>query len=338
MKLKRVELEATGEQSIAVYEQGEWVPLKSALRQPGMIKEKTYSALEEPASDMIAFLAGGSTVRNLAQEVVSSYIKRRKHVPVSLRDIPLLPFQPRSYRDFMLYERHVIDAGRGYAKRFLPKSYRIITVFEKTTGKPFPALKPKHIWYKKPIYYMGNHINFYPDRSLISWPYYTNALDYECELGVIIAKPLKNASEDEAVSAIGGFTILNDFSARDVQREEMESGFGPVKAKNFANAMAETVITPDVILPVIENLTARVFINGELKNEGTTAGPQHSIGEAIAYSSSGEQVVPGEFMATGTIPGCSGMESGNWIRPGDVLRLEIDHIGSLTSTIGPRQV
>ena len=334
MKLKRVELEATGEKSIAIWEEGEWVPLISALRALGIFRKKPYALLEEAADDVIMFLSGGDTLRTLARDLVSSHISRKKRIPVSLRNIPLLPFQPRSYRDFMLFERHVIDAGRGYAKRFLPKSSGVLSLYEKTTGRTFPKLKPKSIWYKKPIYYMGNHLNFYPDESLIPWPSYTKALDYECELGIIIAKPIKNASEEEAEAAIGGFTILNDFSARDVQREEMESGFGPVKAKNFANAIAEVIVTPDEILPDLDNLTARVFINGELKNEGTTAGPQHSLQKAIAYASLEEQIVPGEFMASGTIPGCSGMESGNWLQPGDILRLEIDKIGSLTSTIG----
>ncbi len=145
----------------------------------------------------------------------------------------ILPFHPRSYRDFMLYEAHFINAARGFVKKYMPKLAPAIAMYEKAFKKPFPKLKPKNRWYTYPIYYMGNHLNFVTDKCIIKIPEYTRELDYELELGAVITAPLKNASPEEAENAIGGFVVFNDFSARDVQLEEMDSGFGPMKTKNM---------------------------------------------------------------------------------------------------------
>jgi 2-keto-4-pentenoate hydratase/2-oxohepta-3-ene-1,7-dioic acid hydratase in catechol pathway len=114
----------------------------------------------------------------------------------------------------------------------------------------------------------------------------------------------------------------------------MTSGFGPVKSKNFANAMSAELVTADEILPRLTELQAEVRINGSSRGRGNTAGPQHSLGEMVAYASLGERVLPGELLATGTIPGCSGMETGQWLSPGDEIELDIAGIGTLRNVIG----
>jgi len=233
----------------------------------------------------------------------------------------------------MLYEEHLVNASRGFAKRFMPGTYRVLAAYEKMTGRTFPMLKPKKIWYRKPIYYMGNHLSFVTEGETIPIPSYCTELDYELELGFLISRPLRNASPDEALGAVGGFVILNDFSARDVQKDEMTSGFGPVKAKNFANAISAVVVTADEIVPHLDEMTAEVRINGDLVGTGSSGGRQHSIGEAIAYASLDEEIYPGEFMASGTIPGCSGMENGHMLKSGDKIELRLERIGTLTNTI-----
>ena len=159
-------------------------------------------------------------------------------------------------------------------------------------------------------------------------------LDYELELGAVICRPLHDATPEQALQAIGGFVVVNDLSARDVQYPEMTSGFGPVKSKNFANAMSAQLVTADEILPRVAELDVAVRINGEPCGRGNTAGMQHSIGEMVAYASVGERVVPGELLATGTIPGCSGMETGQWLHAGDEIELEIQGVGTLRNVIG----
>jgi 2-keto-4-pentenoate hydratase/2-oxohepta-3-ene-1,7-dioic acid hydratase in catechol pathway len=246
---------------------------------------------------------------------------------------PLLPFQPASYRDFMLYERHVIDATRGYVRRFMPRALPLALGWERLTRRTFPAFRPKPLWYRQPIYYMGNYLAFVADGSQIRWPAYAQVLDYELELGFVLTKPLVDANPAEAEAAIGGFVVFNDWSARDVQRAEMDSGFGPQKAKHFCNAMSAVLVSADEILPRWQSLSGRVRINGRTVAEVSTAGPRYSLGEALAHASRGETLHPGEFFATGTLPGGSGMENGHYPAPGDTVELELDGVGRLSNRV-----
>jgi len=93
----------------------------------------------------------------------------------------------------MLSEQHYLDAGRGYLRRFRPKLARFVRAYERVMGT-FPALKPKPLWYKELICYLGNHLNFVTDGALVAFPPYSQPLDYELELGFFIVQPLKNAS------------------------------------------------------------------------------------------------------------------------------------------------
>lgn len=245
----------------------------------------------------------------------------------------LLPFQPLSFRDFMLYESHVINATRGYVRRFMPGSYRIARLYEGVTGKTFPRFRPSGLWYKQPIYYMSNHLTFVPSGTPLHCPSYSQALDYELELGVVLGKPLFNATPEEALSAIGGFVVINDVSARDIQRAEMESGFGPQKTKHFCSSMSETLVTPDEVLPQVDSLKAWIRLNNKEIIATSTAGMFHSLGEALAHASKEEHLYPGELFGSGTLPGGSGMENGHWLKEGDTLELEVEHVGTIVHTV-----
>lgn len=231
-----------------------------------------------------------------------------------------LPFQPRSFRDFMLHGQHVIDASRGLARRFLPTAYRAARLLEGITGRTFPAFKPRPLWYKQSIYYFGSHLNFVPSGTPIRSPSYSHALDYELELGFVLSKPLFNATVDE---------VLNDLSARDVQRAEMASGFGPQKSKHFLSSMSELAVTADELLEDVADLKASILINGKEICSTTTANMRYSIGEVLSNASKDEQLFPGELFGTGTLPGGSGVENGHWLKPGDFLQLRIDRIGEI---------
>ncbi len=246
----------------------------------------------------------------------------------------LLPFQPASFRDFMLYEQHVLDASRGLVRRFHPGQYRLVETVETITRRTFPLLKPKPLFYAQPMYYMSNAMTFVPSGTPIATPAYTNALDYELEIGFVLARGLYNATPAEALDAIGAFVVLNDWSARDVQRAEMDSGFGPQKAKHFASSMSEVAVTAEEILPDIDALRGTVTINGATVSTVSSAGMQHGLGDVLAHASRGEHLRPGELFGTGTLPGGSGMETGHWLRPGDTLELSIDGIGRIEHTVG----
>ncbi|MEM6912716.1 MAG: fumarylacetoacetate hydrolase family protein [Pseudomonadota bacterium] len=246
---------------------------------------------------------------------------------------PILPFAPASFRDFMLFEDHVIAASRGYARRFMPWSFPVTQAIEFITRKPMNVFRPHRLWYQQPIYYLSNHLNIVVSGTPITWPRYSSALDYELELGAVLAHPLHNATAEEAHRAIGGFVVLNDFSARDVQKEEMDSGFGPQKAKHFASSISSTIVTADEVLASIDQLNATVEINGHVVAQCRSEGMHHSLAEAIAFASQGEKLFPGELFGSGTFPGGTGIENGAWLRPEDDLRLTIDRVGSVQNMI-----
>jgi len=245
----------------------------------------------------------------------------------------MLPFQPRSFRDCMLFEQHWIQASRGFVRRFMPGAFRITQLYEGILRRPFPAFRPPALWKQQPIYYFSNHLTIVPGDTPVKYPSHTQAFDYELELGIVLAKPLFNASPDEALDAIGGFVVLNDFSARDIQRPEMQSGFGPQKCKHFISSISQTLTTADEVLPRINTLTATVHLNGELITTTSTANMRYSLGSLLAFLSSAEPLFPGELIGTGTLPGGCGMETGRLLERGDTLRLAIEGVGELSHTI-----
>ncbi|MGT2706642.1 fumarylacetoacetate hydrolase family protein [Streptococcus panodentis] len=166
----------------------------------------------------------------------------------------------------------------------------------------------------------------------MAFPEYAALKDYELEVGMIITKEIRDATEQEGLDAIGAFCILNDFSARNVQYEEMNST-GPCKSKDFASSISNTVVTADEIPPSLYKLKTTVIINGKVAATGSTECFQHSFGAAVAYASKGENVYSGEFIGSGTVVNCCGLENGIFLETGDTIRLEIERLGSLTNTI-----
>ena len=306
MIIKRIEAVDTSTGGFAIWVNGVW------------------KRLEIDADDLVEVLSA------LKGKKLSE-LQTINYTPINQKDV--IPYRPASYRDFMLYEQHAIDAGRGFIKKYMPKALPVMRIYERLTGKIFPPIRPSARYYKYPIYYLGNHLNFFSEGDVIHTPSYTRELDYELEIAAILISPLKNASPEEVDAAIGGFVILNDFSARDQQMDEMKSGFGPMKTKNFANAISATVATADELLPILERLSVKVSINHQLIAQSTAGGYKYSIQQAIAYASWEEQLHPGELFAMGTIPGCAGIENGNLLQKGDTITLEVEGIGSLTNVV-----
>jgi len=304
---------------LAVEADGRWYPVT------GLLSQATAP------TDMIELLGRFPELDNEIADGLATGIAD----PLPDDALPTLPFHPASLRDFMLARDHAVNAGRGMIRRFKPRLMPIVDTYERVTRRTFPMLEPKPLWHQEPIYYFSNHMNTVTDGAVIDWPPYTRALDYELELAFVVTRPLYNATPDEVLDAIGGFMILNDFSARDVQLAEMRSGFGPQKAKHFVNAISPTVVTADEILPRIDNVHGEVRINGELVASTSSAGMQHSVADVLVHISNGERVHPGEVFGLGTMPGGCGMENDHWLEPGDEIEMRIDRIGSLRNTIGP---
>ncbi|KAI1811387.1 FAA hydrolase [Poronia punctata] len=219
-----------------------------------------------------------------------------------------LPFQPLSYRDFMLFERHYYGAAMGLTSLYRPTVNLVARVFSTVTGADFPMFKPQSLWYRQPIFYQSNHLAFYSDGASIVYPGYCKYLDVELELGIILGKPLYNATVEEARAAIAGFCVLNDFSVRNGQMEEMASTFGPQHSKSFANSISSIVVSADEIMPHIDHLIGRITINSMVVKEPKVDKWQFSVAEALAHVSKGTRLYPGEFFGSGTFPAGAGIE------------------------------
>lgn len=324
MKLRRVQIGT--EAVVQAWAPRGWIALADLLA--GMPTRYEVAQAARWSRDIVAFLAAPSEVRVAVQEALA-HREDEPHPDASV----LLPFEPRSYRDFALFEGHMVEAARGFVRKFWPHLLPAISVYETITRRTFPALRPKRLWYREPIYYMGNHLAFVTDGDDVRIPPYTRALDYELEIGFVLVRELIDVSSAEAEAAIGGFVVFNDFSARDVQYEEMQSGFGPQKSKNFCNAISSVVVTADEILPYWGALKGYVKLNGEVVSEPTSDGPRWSPGEVLAYLSRSQPLHPGEFFGSGTLPGGSGIEAGRLLASGDLIEIGIDRIGSLSNRI-----
>ncbi len=227
------------------------------------------------------------------------------------RDVQLaapLP-NPPSLRDFIAFEEHIAATS-------------------KKRGQPIP---PE--WYKAPVYYKGNHRTIIgPDEDL-PWPLNTAKLDYELELACVIGSKGRDISERDAHHYIAGYTIMNDFSARDIQFQEMACRLGPAKGKDFATALGPSLVTPDDITD-LGALTMVARVNGEEWSRGCFGTIHWSFSQMIAHVSRGETLYPGDVFGSGTVGGGCGLEMDRYLKPGDVVELEIEPIGVLRTTVG----
>lgn len=247
--------------------------------------------------DMVAFIEAGAPVGTLV-EVADARLKA--------------PLKPRTLRDFLAFEGHLLNAF-------------------KNLGREIPAQ-----WYEVPAYYKGLPDTVIGPEDELPWPSYTDKLDHELELAVIIGKAGKDIDIESAPAHIFGYTIWNDMSARDTQQRELPVGMGPAKAKDWdgSNVLGPCIVTPDEIDASDLRLTVRV--NGEVWGSDTSAHMHHSFPAMIAYASRDLTLRPGEVLGSGTVASGSGLEQDRWLNPGDVIEMEAEGIGILRNTVGPR--
>ena len=192
--------------------------------------------------------------------------------------------------------------------------------------------------FAQPIFYISNRFNVVGHDAEIEWPGYSAWFDYEGEFGVFIGRKAKNVPAARAAEHVFGYSIFNDFSARDKQTREMEGRMGPTKGKSFdtGNAIGPWIVTRDEI-PDARSLEVTVRINGEPVASNTTAGMIHSFEDVIAYLATDETLYPGEFIGSGTVGGCCALENDRWLKDGDVIEVEYSRIGVLRNRIVRRR-
>jgi 2-keto-4-pentenoate hydratase/2-oxohepta-3-ene-1,7-dioic acid hydratase in catechol pathway len=187
-------------------------------------------------------------------------------------------------------------------------------------------------WYEIPVYWKGNCDAVFGPEDEVPWPAYTEKLDYELEVGAVIGRRVRGVSVEEAASCIAGYTIFNDWSARDIQFREMKVGLGPGLGKDFATSLGPCLTTTDAI--DIRTAPMRARINGETWSEGTLGAMRFSFPEVIAHLSREQTLQPGDILGSGTVGRGCGLELDRWIRPGDVVELEVEGIGALRNRVG----
>ena len=263
--------------------------------------------------EMIAFLERGDRAIEDGREAVEYAAEtdaergpggaKLRYEPSEYDLLAPLP-RPNSLRDFMAIEEHVQNSMDG----------------------DIPA-----VWYELPVYYKGNADSVVAPGETIRWPDYSDLMDYELEIAAVIGKRGRDISADDADDYIAGYTVFNDFSARDIQGEEMEGRLGPAKGKDFASGLGPYFVPADDIDVLEAPMTARV--DGEVWSEGTVDEMYHSFADIIEHVSQSETLHPGDVIGSGTVGEGCGLELGRFLEDGNTVELEIEGIGTLEHTV-----
>ncbi len=229
--------------------------------------------------------------------------------------------RPPSIRDFMAFESHVVTANAALEREVHPD------------------------WYELPVFYFTNPAAVLGPRQDVPVSPGSSAFDYELEVGVVVGTPGRDLDPAEAAAHIAGYTVLCDWSARDLQAREMKLGLGPAKGKDGATSFGPYLVTPDE-LPDLGTGTAPALemtasVNGEVWSSGNLADLYWNIGALLAYASRGTELRAGDVLGSGTVgTGCilelavtHGAETRPYLRPGDRVRLEVAGLGIIESMV-----
>lgn len=281
---------------------------------------------------MLELLRAGEAALAEAHRLLSTDLAADAILPLaSVQLLAPLPL-PEQIRDFANYELHVRQALATSMRMRAAADVDPETALQRLQASGMFAIPP--VWYERPLYYKCNRFSVVGPDADIEWPHYARRMDYEMELAVVIGRRVKNVSPAQAMDAVFGYTIYNDFSARDTQAQESSFRMGPAKGKDFdtGNAIGPCIVTRDEI-PDPHALGMRVSVNGELRAATTSGGMQHDIAYCISFLSQSETLYPGEVLAMGTVGNGCGYESSTYLDDGDVVEIEVDRIGRLRNRL-----
>ena len=266
-----------------------------------------FTPLDRPVRGWVGLIEDDRVVHLAAQSLPAYFTGggAREHDEYALPEVRLLAPVPRppSVRDAYAFEQHVANAARVTGRGEVPTE-----------------------WYDLPVFYFSNPAAIYGPDDEIPYPAGSEELDYELEVAVVVG----------ADEQVGGFTVMNDWSARDLQRREMRVGLGPAKGKDFATSLGPVVATPDELGDLQVEMVARV--NGEERSRGNLGDMYHSWEAIVARASENTRLVPGDVIGSGTVGSGCILEHGDgrWLRPGDEVELEVEGLGVLRNRIGSR--
>jgi 2-keto-4-pentenoate hydratase/2-oxohepta-3-ene-1,7-dioic acid hydratase in catechol pathway len=296
------------------------------------------SGVDNPAfASMLTLIDAGETALDAARNLFDRHSKDSDlSVPVAGTDI-LAPLpEPRQMRDGMSFPLHILQAPRGQRK-LAARAKNDMEELARIEAEPLGELP--EVYRKQPIFYITNRFSVRGTNTTVKWPRYSKVMDYELEFGIITKNKGANIPASKARDHIFGYTIFNDFSARDAQRVEMEGRLGPAKGKSFdgGNVLGPWIVTPDEIGdPYKLKMEAR--INGKMRSQGTTEGMLFPFEEIIAHVTKDETLMPGEFIGSGTVGNGCGLELGWYLEHGDTIELEVEKIGILRNKVERQDV
>jgi fumarylacetoacetate (FAA) hydrolase len=230
---------------------------------------------------------------------------------------------PTSVRDFYAFEQHV---GTIWSRR----------------GQEIPEA-----WFRLPIFYFSNLSEIRGPDDPVWPPSGSKELDYELEIAALIDTPARDLDAAHGEETIGGYMIMNDWSARDLQRDETAVRLGPAKGKDFATTFGPWLVTPDELADARSgkayDLAATAEVNGQVLSRGNLDKIHHSFGAMIERASADARLVPGDVIGSGTVGGCCLLEVkdesgfGRYLQPGDRVILRVDRLGELSTPIIDRR-
>jgi fumarylacetoacetate (FAA) hydrolase len=304
-----------------------WLDLEVAHRR-GLASDPRLAhnavLFRQPLTTLDEHLARGLRVEAL-RELVEGFEPRGEDDDAVLAraDLEFGPpiLRPPSLRDFYAFEGHVR------------------TMWERRGGE-IPE-----VWYRLPIFYFSNVSEIRgPDEPVWS-PAASQELDYEVEVAALVDTPAVDLAPERAEEAIGGYTILNDWSARDLQREETAVRLGPAKGKDFASSIGPWLVTPDELADARSrtgyDLSMTAEVNGTETSRGQWSDAQFSFGEMLARASADAHLRPGDLVGSGTVgTGCllevRDATLGRSLEPGDAVVLRIERLGALRTPVVAR--
>lgn len=231
--------------------------------------------------------------------------------------------RPPSVRDFLSFEEHCRNASQALGRDVAP------------------------VWYRQPVFYFSNPVAVLGPSDDVPISPGSTAFDYEVEVAAVVGKGGSDLTAAEAEACIAGYTLLCDWSARDLQGAEMSAGLGPAKGKDSATSLGPVLVTPDELEPYRSGkgyrLHMRASRNGHHQGGGSWADVYWSFGEMLAYASRGTELCPGDVVGSGTVgTGCllelsalHGADRYPYLSAGDTVTVEIERIGAITARIRP---
>jgi fumarylacetoacetate (FAA) hydrolase len=232
-------------------------------------------------------------------------------------------------------------------KRPLPEvaSIRDFYAFEQhvATCRRHRGLGMVREWYEVPVFYFSNPAGVVGHEALVCAPVGSEALDYELELACVIGRECRDLPDDDrALEVVAGLTIMNDWSARDLQRREMAVGLGPSKAKDFATSLGPELVTLDELSDCYQNgrfhLEMTAAVNGRLLSRGNSGSMYWTWPRLLAHASRDATLKAGDVIGSGTVgTGCilelTPEKAGGWLKPGDSVELSIERLGTLRNRV-----